>query len=838
MRAFSFWTRSSPCSWRALVRLALCFAIAGCAASDDPPGPAPTDAACPPGTMPADGGCQAAGLPPGVTAGLPPDMPCPPGEAPLEGGGCQPAGVPPEGCGKGFEPDGRGGCDAILPEAPCPTGLMAVPGGTECHEVAPCGDGDYGTIPVEATTQFVNGAYAENDSDGTREKPWRQIQEGITHASSGAIVAVAAGTYHENVIIRSTPVRLWGRCPAMVEVVGAGDQAATIQVLRGAASRSELRGFAITGPQAGVLASGPSDVIIDRVWVHDTGGRGIGVQSAPTPASVTVRGSLVETTRDVGVFVGGSRATLDAIVVRDTQPRRDGASGSGVVLVPDPATGERASVTLGTSLLEQNHDVGVAAYGSDAKITSTVVRRTQPRRGSTGGHGIEVVDRGTLTLDASIVEQNHGVGVGVLGSDAAIHATVVRATQPRQDDDTRGQGISVQFDPEANERSSVRLHASLLEQNHEAGVSVLGSDATIDAVIVRGTQPTKSDNRGGRGISLQSHADTYEPSRATIRASVLEQNHDVGVHVVDAEATIDATIVRETSLDSAGRGWGIEVVGLSDPAGPRERTALTLRSSLVEKNHGAGVIVQSADATIEGSVVRATRPLHDGTWGNGLVVQNHGITIPTLVTASERATLTLSASLLEQNHEVGVLVVGADATIEATVVRETRPRSDGSWGRGVEIEDDPVTRARAALTLRTSLLEQNHEVGLYLYNSDARIEATVVRGTQRRSDGTAGDGIALESAEQPVAATIAWTRVESNARAGISSFSAAVTLTSSVVQCNRIDLNGEDVVEGRNFTFDGSNENLCGCDMPDPTCAVLSASLTPPAPLSPTRRAP
>ncbi|MBI4701007.1 MAG: hypothetical protein HY744_07590 [Deltaproteobacteria bacterium] len=122
--------------------------------------------------MPLDnGGCQ--------PAGVPPDMPCPPGEALVDGGKCQPAGVPAEACGQGFEPDGNGGCEPILPAEPCPKGQMAVPGETECHEVAPCGAGKWGDIPADNATQYVDAAYAGGGSDGSAEKPWTSIQAGI-----------------------------------------------------------------------------------------------------------------------------------------------------------------------------------------------------------------------------------------------------------------------------------------------------------------------------------------------------------------------------------------------------------------------------------------------------------------------------------------------------------------------------------------------------------------------------------------------------------------------------------------------------------------------------------
>ncbi|KYF76713.1 hypothetical protein BE11_44055 [Sorangium cellulosum] len=90
MLAFPFATRGFHRSRRALVLLARFFAMATCGADDSASGPPDTGTATwAPGESLLDGGgCQ--------PAGLPQDMPSPPGEMPLDGGGCQAAGVPPD----------------------------------------------------------------------------------------------------------------------------------------------------------------------------------------------------------------------------------------------------------------------------------------------------------------------------------------------------------------------------------------------------------------------------------------------------------------------------------------------------------------------------------------------------------------------------------------------------------------------------------------------------------------------------------------------------------------------------------------------------------------------
>ncbi|RLB48132.1 MAG: hypothetical protein DRI90_25660 [Deltaproteobacteria bacterium] len=603
---------------------------------------------CPvPNRLLEDGSCLA----PGVQ-----DNGCPAGELGLEDGSCQPAGVPPELCADGFEPLDQG-CEPILPADPCPPGLMAVPGDTVCREVAPCGTGRWGDIPIDGSTEHVDGAYAGGNNDGTADRPWTTIGEAIDAAAPGALVAIATGSYAEDIDIAGKPVTLWGVCPAEVEVVGSTAAGAAV-IIRTAADGTQVRSLAIRGDTAGLAVSSSQNVALDRLWVHDNASVGIVAQETLGPTAFTLSGALLEQNHEIGVFVGGSDATIESTVVRNTLPRAsDQAYGIGIGIQPDPSTGKRASATLRASLLEQNRDLGVL----------------------------------------------------VGGSDAIIEGTVIRTTMPQASDQTSGRGISIDQILDMTGRANVTLRASLVEQNHDIGVFVQGSDAIIEGTIVRTTMPQASDLADGRGINIQHNPDTAVRANVTLRASLVEQNHLVGVVVLASDSTIEGTIVRDTLPQASNEARG---VGIS--AQPNQDTA-------------------------------------------------------------ERASMTLHASLVEQNHQVGVIVFGSDVTIKGTVVRTTLPQT---------------------------------------------------------SDGLFGDGIVIAAYSSPASALISSCLAEANARVGVAVFGAHTSLAATALECNLIDLNQESFV-GFAGTFDDQGDNRCGCGTEPTVCKAVSEGLEPPAPVGP-----
>ena len=68
------------------------------------------------------------------------------------------------------------------------------------------------------------------------------------------------------------------------------------------------------------------------------------------------------------------------------------------------------------------------------------------------------------------------------------------------------------------------VRGSVIDQSHETGLVVMGAQATIDGVVVRGTAP-RANQTGGRGVSIQVHPMTGVVSTAQVKSSLIEDNH-------------------------------------------------------------------------------------------------------------------------------------------------------------------------------------------------------------------------------------------------------------------------------------------------------------------------
>ncbi len=268
-----------------------------------------------------------------------------------------------------------------------------------------------------------------------------------------------------------------------------------------------------------------------------TFGRGIDVEQG---AHLEASRLIVSDNSEFGIFVGGddTSATLADAVVRDTQPRsRDGNSGRGIVVDGG------AHVDGSRMLIAGNHDVGVMVRlsGSTVTLSDSIIRNTQLRpTGGVGGRGVNIEDGASFEGTRVVIADNHSVGVfaGRAGATVTLTDVVVRGTMPEGNGLGPGRGIAV--------RDAARLEATrlLVTQNHQVGVVVIeeGTTAILSDTVVRETQPEASLGAAGRGISVQWGAH-LDGSRL-----VIVRNHEVGIFVGSTGTTADLAdvVVRDT----------------------------------------------------------------------------------------------------------------------------------------------------------------------------------------------------------------------------------------------------------------------------------------------------
>jgi hypothetical protein len=519
-------------------------------------------------------------------------------------GVCIDPGVPPERCAAGFAPRDRG-CDPVLPPGPCSPGTLALPGETSCREVAPCPAAPFGDLPDEPTIQHVSAAFAGN-SDGSAASPWRTIADAVAAAAPGAIVAVADGEYDESLVLSGKPVRLWGRCPGTVVVRGVPSELLAVFVTTGA-SGSELRRLAVTGPAGGVGVSGAEDVLLEQVWIHDTGSPALAPQDVFGPTSVTVRASLVEAAGPFGIYASGSGLAVEDSVVRGTVPSAD--PGTGMAMLVRGGTGGAApsTTTLRRVVLEGNHEAGLLVLGSTALVEGSVIRDTAAAPGSGDGYGIASrleLDGtpSTVEVRASVIERNGRTGLFAGGSSLLFEASVVRDSLPAPDAaNDYGWGLAATA---LGADATLTVRASLVERTTEAGVLFFGAAGSVDSTVVRDVAAVAA----GRGLGLNVQRDGARTSSVVVSGSLVERTFEQGVLVVDSQADVDRSVVRATAAAAGGiYGDGAAVV-----AYPSGGALLSLSGSRLEANARAGLAAFGAAAEIASTILSCNAVDLDG----------------------------------------------------------------------------------------------------------------------------------------------------------------------------------------------------------------------------------
>ncbi len=698
-------------------------------------GPPPEDRPDPDAGVPTDGGNPifepspiAEPEPPRMDRPAPPVMtPCPSGwrEVPPTETGfpsavCEPF---PEGSGVICGDD-----EAHFPGTP---GCARI--GTEC----PAGDPWPADLPTDRTVVFVRPGAA--GGNGTRGAPYGSITAAIAATGDGAVIALAAGTYDEALVIDKA-VTLLGACVRDTRLSDSS-YTGTVRVTSPGAALENLH---LEGTDLGVMVEAAGELSMVNVVVQDAAGGGVVLMGGMLTADslviretgdgtyfgrglVAVDGARVTAShvelfgnQDIAVDAEGAttEVALSDVTIRDTSGSPKSAQyGLGVL------ASEGAQVALVRAGLERNRDRALWAYNGTISAVDTVIRDTRPSSADrTDGIGGQAQGGGTLSLSRTWIEHSRTIGVYLSedGASAQLEDVIVNRTDPQASDDTGGRGVNAQLGVE------LTMTRVLVKESHEMGVFVAAdSHAVLTDVSIEDTH-----NVGilGTGLTFNFGA------RAEIARLRVARATQGGIAIGDGSmVTMTDAVVEDTlGLDADG-SEGLALVLQSG-------SSLTASRVRIERCLDQGVFLRDPGTTavFDNLIVQDVKSgLPDGRFGRGFAVE---------VGASGE----INRGLFERTHEHALIANGSAAAIRAEdlTVRDTMARdSDGFSGRGLAVQLEAsavITRAR---------FSDSVEVGVFVSGEAATATLTdvVIERTESRSDGVGGRGLDISEGGHVVA---------------------------------------------------------------------------------------
>lgn len=517
---------------------------------------------------------------------------CGPLEVPdLAEGTCVAVGVPAEECGGGFRSD-DGGCRAQVPQAECPRRTITYPGVNGCVDpTIACNPTGFQSTTVTPAVYVSEGTGI--GADGSQEKPYSTIAEGLAHlADGGAILLSGPGTYREDLVISTSDVEIIG-CSSSVTIEGTGnptDDAYPCPVTKkdpadpanaGSAVKAtvcvapgtrgvKLHGLTITGPGDGVFVAGAT-LELSNSGVESVGHYGIRVEETETPtgpksfASLTAVNVRVHQATGVGVYGAGASVDLTGVYIDRTRQPLFGGEARGISVRPSgeiavfrvagsngsdaPATGPtRPKLKIRSSLISGHSEAGVWISGAEsAEIETTFIGSLDPATPS--GVGIVVEQSlpsgspATATIRQCEIARASDAGIDVYNADAIIERTTIRDTWPRTSDRCSGQGVRVRQDP--GEQADVTIRQSLIDQSRLSAVYVLNGSARVEQSILRGSAPRDVPEACapafGDGLTVESVGDLRAP--VVLEHSLVTENARAGAYSAFSDLRINSSLL-------------------------------------------------------------------------------------------------------------------------------------------------------------------------------------------------------------------------------------------------------------------------------------------------------
>lgn len=232
----------------------------------------------------------------------------------------------------------------------------------------------------------------------------------------------------------------------------------------------------------------------------------------------------------------------------------------------------------------------------------------------------------------------------------------------------------------------------------------------------------------------------------------------------DPALTIGSTVVVE-SLAVTGAGIGVAAADAKSVVLDRvwvhdtayigvaalrrlRATDVVVRDSLIERAHESGVASTGAVVSLERSVVR------DTTSARPAVPAGFGVSALYSSTSSTAADVKIIRSVIERTALVSISVVGSRLSLEGSLVRDTRTRTDTSSG-GTAVKATPGAGPPPELHITGSVLEHSRDFGVELLDCVATIDRTVIRDVVPENTAAAtGAGLGIRGGDLTLRASL------------------------------------------------------------------------------------
>lgn len=277
------------------------------------------------------------------------------------------------------------------------------------------------------------------------------------------------------------------------------------------------------------------DVVISDTQPDAESGLGVGVE-INAGGLVTMRRTVVERSQHGAVYVDGKRSILRAVdsVIRRTQSTDASDIASWAVMVTGGGRVELDRVWVG-----DNEDLGVYVDGehSELVLTDVVIANTAPASDGAGlARGLSMHGGARAVAEHLLVDSNRGLAVLVsgAGTSARMDGLAVLGSRSQPGIASAGRGMQVQ------QGARVEASRALFHRNRDVGVLATGPGTVLELsdFAVSDTRPREAGVGRGRALEVSTGAS------GTIFRGILRNNREAGLAVLGAEATASVRDLR------------------------------------------------------------------------------------------------------------------------------------------------------------------------------------------------------------------------------------------------------------------------------------------------------